>query len=306
MRAVVLKTYWACAQTVLCKKSFRNRVYKGWIEKYSKVTAQTTKEPPILQCVVSIRGTADYKQDTNEEDEDFGIIPEGGVYYVNVKSSQIGDYSSATAVYQAGDEFPTTIGDNDVYVYGDYEYRYNKYYYGVGKSWRANTPQCGWGIRVIDPEKPSYEDPVGKIGMASVVCASHAFYNCEKLIESPVLPNTINDLGAAFRNCTSLQILTNLPSDARNMQLCFSGCSQLQEVLEVPPAVTSLKNTFAGCTTLSGTIIIDTHTSNYTSCFNGVDFQTQKLTLSGISEFIDDIGNTGLNYCLDCNGWCEE
>lgn len=57
-------------------------------------------------------------------------IPEGGTYYVGVTSTQLGDYTGYTQKLEKGDEFPAISSPGDVYVYGDYEYRYN-FTYGM-------------------------------------------------------------------------------------------------------------------------------------------------------------------------------
>ena len=63
---------------------------------------------------------------------------------------------------------------------------------------------------------------------------------------------------------------------------------------------------FPSCTSLTGTIVINSnHFGDYSYTFDRVDFQSQKLTLAGSSSKLDEIGATGLNYCNECNGYCE-
>ena len=60
-------------------------------------------------------------------------IPSGAVYYSEMGVSNTGDYTNATAIYKKGDEFPE-LQNGDVYVYGDYEYRYNVVPYTINIS----------------------------------------------------------------------------------------------------------------------------------------------------------------------------
>lgn len=77
-----------------------------------------------------------------------GIIPEGGVYYVGVDVEDEymlqNEYETYTEKLIAGDKFPETSKQGDIYVYGDYEYRYDASYMGLTESgaWHATaTPK---------------------------------------------------------------------------------------------------------------------------------------------------------------------
>lgn len=81
------------------------------------------------------------------------IIPDGGTYYEGVAFNDYHYETDATytAKYTAGEEFPLTVKDGDVYVYGDYEYRYNVHkieemvgYETMCKN-EKNPSQNGWG-----------------------------------------------------------------------------------------------------------------------------------------------------------------
>jgi hypothetical protein len=65
---------------------------------------------------------------------------------------------------------------------------------------------------------------------------------------------------------------------------------------------------FYGCTSLTGTITIDADVSLQACdcCFLDIDFEAQNITLKGASQYLDTYGETGENYCVDCNGKCNE
>ena len=98
------------------------------------IRSQTKVTKKILEAV-NVDPTARTK-DLSEEDLS-KIIPARAVYYIGVTSTTIGEYESATAKLVEKEKMPETVGENDVYVYGNYEYRYNKYY--NGSTWKTNT-----------------------------------------------------------------------------------------------------------------------------------------------------------------------
>ena len=116
---------------------------------------------------------------------------------------------------------------------------------------------------------------------------------------------------------TTLKEVTYIPKTVKDMGQTFLGCTALEKVATIPNSVCSLDETFSGCTSLTGTITINVNPDiindvllgdGYTYAFRSVDFQEQKLTLSGSCDdaFLDELGATGRNYCDECNGWCKD
>jgi hypothetical protein len=54
--------------------------------------------------------------------------------------------------------------------------------------------------------------------------------------------------------------------------------------------------TFHGCTSLTGTVEINANPNDYSSCFFNVDMS--KITLTGSSTMLNEIGATGLNWVV--------
>lgn len=198
---------------------------------------------------------------SNKEDDSVngdvhsGIIPSGGTYYIGVTSTKVNDYTGATTTLSAGDSFPDVVSDGDVYVYGDYEYRYN--YYGakqfIGSSikWTANDKQQGWGVSVLSKTKTSYGNILSAINDATVNTAQAAFMGCSSLVTAPQVPNTIFDLSYAFYGCSALEAVPALPSSIANLSYAFYNCSSLSDPPSIPYGITSLYYTFYGCKKLS-------------------------------------------------------
>ena len=145
----------------------------------------------------------------------------------------------------------------------------------------------------------------------SLTMAIYTFQGCTSLIEAPYLLNCANlgGIGAMFSGCTSLTVAPAIPNKITNLYGNFENCTALRDVsqLIIPSGTVSLNTTFKNCTSLTGTITIngEPHNSSYyEGCFAGVDFETQNITLSGTSTYLDTFGATGTNYCAECNGKC--
>ena len=232
-------------------------------------------------------------------------IPDGATYYVNVTDTKTEDYSSATAVYTAGQPFPAETNNDDIYVYGDYEYKYNCYYYGYDNAWYENRPLDGWSVRVLDKTKETYGVPLSSINNKEVHGMGYAYYNCINLKKAPAIPDTITTMGGTYTDCISLTTVAKLPNKIKNVNKLFENCTSIKIVPVIPASVEKMSKTFLNCTSLTGNITINANPTSYGSCFSGVDFTAQNIILIGESTMLDTLGETGLNYCAECNGKCK-
>lgn len=117
---------------------------------------------------------------------DSSIIPSGATYYVGDTEEWLEHYSSATAVYKAGDRFPSEVNTGDIYVYGDYEYRYN-YTSNGGGGWYVDESHNGWGAKIIDTNKTEYEPALASINGKPVNDLSFTYCCCYNLEKAPKL-----------------------------------------------------------------------------------------------------------------------
>ena len=191
-----------------------------------------------------------------------GIIPEGGTYYVGVTSSTTikEGYTEYTAKYEAGEPFPDTINMGDVYVYGDYEYRYNLDCFEYsGVKWQepseGNYPN-GWAARVLE-NKTSYEPVLSEINNKSLTSMDCTYLGTElENTSSLIIPETVIHLNETFKNCHNL-------TDASN--------------LIINSNVIGLFATFRDCENLTGNIRIDTDIAG-SSTFDGT---AKPITITG-------------------------
>lgn len=261
-----------------------NHSYKCFLNTTKPIWLTTDDVDAYLDTITALAASDGY-EDLSENDnvrvliKDFGEkIPAGGEYYDKSEDETLTE----------GDLFPTpAIGDT--FTYGDYEYRYGYYYYASDDKWIINRQQDGWGAKYI-----------GTSEIASPPLTTIAGKNLVSMADT-------------YSGNTTLKQVTYIPETVTEMVNTFNGCANLTTVPAIPSSVTDLDTTFGGCDSLTGIIEINVIADNilsgdYDRVFNSVDFQEQKLTLSGSCDdaFLDELGATGTNYCDECNGWCKE
>lgn len=169
-------------------------------------------------------------------------VPTGAIYYVGVTNVNHGNYTGATAIFRNGDYFPAQTLCGDVYVYGNYEYRYG--YYHDGSKWVLNSANS-WGVKCLNNvAAPGEMQAV--INDQPLQHMAYTFYNCSNLTTAPSIPNGVTNLTGTFKGCTSLTLSPYIPSSVTNMRETYRGCTALAQAPVVTGNVTNLKETFYG------------------------------------------------------------
>ena len=228
--------------------------------------------------------TADYSGDTccKECGTVLGTgkhkVPDGGIYYVGVSYNEVGRYQGATAIYRPGDELPEVVSFGDVYVYGDYEYRFQQYCNGT---WKSDVEIAGWGVRVIDNTKTSYGEMLSEINGQPITSLRGTFQNCKALETAPALPTTgdITDMCYAFLWCENLAVAPTIPNGVTNMSSAFYGCKKLVATPVIPDTVTNMWGTFTDCISLTTITNLPNSAVDLTIAFRGC---TSLVDLSGL------------------------
>ena len=209
-----------------------------------------------------------------------GTIPEGGTYYVGVTANKVGNYTGATNVLSQGDSFPNTPKTGDVYVYGDYEYRYN--YMFIGSAWwnsetDDDVQQCinqgiaayGWSVRVVDKTKTEYGQILESINGNSIKNLAYTFYDCSNMEKAPEIPSDVICLESTYNACVKM---TTAPS-------------------VIPLGVKNMAGTFTFCNELTGTITIDATPITYVECMQTYS-NGKSVTITGKCGILDKIAAT--------------
>lgn len=184
--------------------------------------------------------------------ESGAIIPEGGVYYSQAggRWSAVGDYSKATQKYEAGEKMPD-VQYGDVYVYGDYEYRYE-----LGYSNTISVPMYawmegvsgGWGVRVLNENKTQYEDYLTVINGKPLKSISYAFAECWNMTVAPDIPEGVEEMQGAY-SWTELKVSPAIPNSIRFMTCAFEA-TLITETPYIPDHIDNISSMFTSCTNL--------------------------------------------------------
>lgn len=173
----------------------------------------------------------------------FGTVHNGEV----VGYALAGMYPTDVAV-----EAPENPVTGDVFIYGDYEYRYNMYYHYAG-TWSENEEYEGWGARVLDHTKTSYQRPLSMIGSTPVVSLRATYQDCTNLVKAPKIPNTIVYMQYAYERCDSLtDVNINIPGSVRTLAYAFRECTSadFKNAPTIPEGVEDMTDTYQDCINL--------------------------------------------------------
>ena len=255
----------------------------------------------VEQILIGIQEHTDANDDNACDYCNGFIVPDGGTYYVGATSTATGDYTGATA-YTAGDVV-SDIASGDIFVYGNYEYRYKQYYSYT--AWAGDNNQSGWGVRCIknmaDPG-PILNTINGK-AITSMFCT---FKGYTALTTAPVVPSTVTDMTYTFRGCSKLTSAPILPSGVKTMSYTFGECTSLNTYdgstdvkgdlseYTLPSQVTDMYGTFYNCTSLTNIPNIPSKVTLLTDTFRGC---TGLVDLSNyiIPSNVTNLGQTFLN-----------
>ena len=193
----------------------------------------------------------------NPNPETKGNIPEGGKYYIALTDNELKevgyDINSCEGILIGGkDNFPISPKRGDTFVYGDYEYRFEKEYHKHSSGaldWIDKVFDGNWGARVINPNKQRYEPMLSNINGVNVDTAIYAYGECPNLVEAPVLPDTIKYVKYIYRGCSKLETIQAFPKGITEIKGACRGCIVLKNIYDFPldMQILELVDTFRDC-----------------------------------------------------------
>lgn len=225
-------------------------------------------------------------------------IPTGCTYYVGVISNILGNYSGATQTLTAGNAFPSEVKPGDVYVCGDYEYRYRKFY---NYSQWDSSMTSGWGVRPLNSFKEEYGEILSNINGVDITSLEYTFDGCDSFKVAPAIPNGVVNMYATFQGCTLLSTAPVIPNGVTTLEATFASCTSLKEAPAIPSSVTCLDSTFCGCISLTRAPIIPTNVNNMSSTFA----DCSSLVSAPVIPSSVTIVNYLFHYCTSLTGEIE-
>ena len=245
--------------------------YKNGYGEVNLCTIGFTNNPTIQVTP----GSSSYPDNGRLEHND-AVIPLNASYYD----------ASEDVMLTEGDPFPANPDTGDIYLFGDYEYRYNYVYVIIPGDdplnefqtygWIPNTTAAsivdyemsvGWGVAVRDRSKTEYNPILNNINKSPVVHLVGTFANCQNLESiSLVIPENTVHLVLTFACCYNLKTVDMIiPNGVISMESAFSGCKSLnlssQSSLRLPNSLIYANNAFFQCQSL-------TVAPDMSNCFN--------------------------------------
>lgn len=194
--------------------------------------------------------------------------------------------------------------NGDIYICGDYEYRYNQYLPINTTKWTTDTTQNGWGLIVIDVTKTEYAPILESINGKYIKNMHNTFNGGTNLEVAPTIPSNVTDINYTFSKCTNLKtydgginmdgdfsgyilpsgitemmctfsdcknitVAPVIPYGVKDMSYTFKQCTSLTTAPTIPSSVTDMSSTFYGCSSLSGAITINSTPNYYSKCLTG-------------------------------------
>ena len=134
------------------------------------------------------------------------------------------------------------------------------------------------------------------------------YYYCKGLtdVSSYHIPEHIKELTFLFDGCDKITAVPPIGENVTKIYCAYNGCKSLVQAPIIPSKVGDMRNAFNNCISLTGTVEFNNNNSYYINdIFKNVDFEAQNITLTGTHTKLDTLGATGINYCADCNGKCQ-
>lgn len=144
--------------------------------------------------------------------------------------------------------FPEEPLTGDIYEEDDYIYGYNSYW---NNKWELDSTQNGWGVRVKNTAKTTYDKIISEIAGKSVTTLRQTFQDCTSLTVAPTIPNSVTTMSGTFYYCTSLTTAPTIPNGVTNMWSTFNHCNNLTSAPTIPSSVTNMQYTFNYCGNLT-------------------------------------------------------
>lgn len=87
--------------------------------------------------------------------------------------------------------------------------------------------------------------------LPEVTNLNRCFSQCSTLVESPILPNSLEEMEGTFTLCENLKTFPVIPASVTNMNETFYECHSVDGEIDIPQGVVNLNSTFQDCSSLT-------------------------------------------------------
>jgi len=183
----------------------------------------------------------------------YGFVVAGSGDIIH-KIPESGKYTQADGtILLAGDAFPSAVTTGDLCEYGDYEYKYNQYYWNG--EYYTDEELCGWNVKVnanVFTEqqkmtKQTFGSILEEVNSKPITSMGSTYENCRNLGVSPEIPETVTMMLGTYSYCVSLGATPVLPSNLIYLECTFVDCINLPEAPKIPSSVKSMVMAFSNC-----------------------------------------------------------
>ena len=133
----------------------------------------------------------------------------------------------------------------------------------------------------------TFSSPTGTIVFNSNM--SSTFYNCSKLNQNILIPNSVTNMSNTFALCSNLNQNILIPNSVTDVSGTFYNCFNLNQNILIPNSVTNMNSTFFTCYNLNQNILIPNSVTDMSYTFAVCDNLNQNIL---ISNSVTDMSNT--------------
>lgn len=134
----------------------------------------------------------------------------------------------------------TYLSENDSYALNDSDVINNSEIENKGYLGKFNNGK-------IEGSVPNFIKSINDNEFKPVTDMNNTFRECDELIISPGIPETVTTMFATFTSCVNLEIPPVLPTNLENMYGLFYNCNSLKYAPEFPETVRDMSHSFVFC-----------------------------------------------------------
>ena len=145
----------------------------------------------------------------------------------------------------------------------------------------------------------SLQDPASLDKTSHLTNITGLYSGCTMLREVTAIPETVITMDKAYKNCVNIKEPARFPMNVQTISEAYAGCTGLNVGTTIPETVTNMTRCYSGCSTLTGSLEINSDTSNFSGFLQSATTNGDKLEIFGNSGNLlaiqKDSGNSNIS-----------